>query len=55
MLPKFLRKFDHISAREGEEAKFTSVIVGEPKPNITWMYDHKPINVSTTQIVKYRV
>ena len=46
MLPKFLKKFDHVNAKEGEEAKFTCVVVGEPKPNVVWMYNHKPISVS---------
>ena len=45
MLPKFLRKFDHVTAREGEEVKFTAVVVGEPRPEVTWLFDHKPISV----------
>ncbi|XP_053386642.1 muscle M-line assembly protein unc-89-like [Mercenaria mercenaria] len=44
MLPKFLKKFDHVTVKEGEEARFTSVIVGEPRPDVTWLFDHKPIS-----------
>ncbi|XP_052813115.1 uncharacterized protein LOC128240501 isoform X5 [Mya arenaria] len=44
MLPKFLRKFDHVNAKEGEEVKFTCVIVGEPRPEVQWMFEHKPIS-----------
>ena len=49
MLPKFLRKFDHLNVKDGEEAKFSCVIVGEPKADVVWMYDHKPIPVSWLQ------
>ena len=47
MLPKFLRKFDHLNIKDGEEAKFSCVVVGEPKADIVWMFDHKPIPVSS--------
>ena len=52
MLPKFLRKFDHLNVKDGEEAKFSCVIVGEPKADVVWMYDHKPIPVSVLSDTK---
>lgn len=54
MLPKFLKKFDHVTVKEGEEARFTSVIIGEPRPDVIWLFDHKPISVSKLLVIWLR-
>ncbi|XP_060079441.1 twitchin-like isoform X1 [Ylistrum balloti] len=52
MLPKFLKKLCDVTAKTNEDFEFEVVVVGEPKPKITWQYNHKPISGSHRRIRK---
>lgn len=48
VLPKFLKKIGDMDLKTGEDYTFEVVVVGEPTPKVTWLYNHKPISVSIT-------
>nr|XP_022325334.1 titin-like isoform X5 [Crassostrea virginica] len=44
MLPKFLKRIDDATSTAGEQLVYEVVVVGEPKPKVTWLYNHKHIS-----------
>ncbi|XP_021352030.1 titin-like isoform X3 [Mizuhopecten yessoensis] len=52
MLPKFLKKLCDVTAKTNEDFELEVVVVGEPKPKITWLYNHKPISGSHRRMRK---
>ncbi|KAJ8321036.1 hypothetical protein KUTeg_002623 [Tegillarca granosa] len=44
VLPKFLKKIGDTDLKTGEDHTFEVVVVGEPAPKVTWLYNHKPIS-----------
>ena len=37
---------DDATSTAGEQLVYEVVVVGEPKPKVTWLYNHKHISVS---------
>ncbi|XP_069107585.1 twitchin-like isoform X2 [Argopecten irradians] len=52
MLPKFLKKLCDVTAKTNEDFELEVVVVGEPKPKVTWQYNHKPISGSHRRMRK---
>ncbi|XP_062595919.1 titin-like isoform X3 [Saccostrea cucullata] len=44
MLPKFLKRIDDVTSTAGGQMVYEVVAVGEPKPKVSWLYNHKPIS-----------
>ncbi|KAK3083319.1 hypothetical protein FSP39_019350 [Pinctada imbricata] len=44
MLPKFLKRIGDVTAHGGDEIIYEVVVVGEPRPKVSWLYNHKPIS-----------
>ena len=40
------RFVDDATSTAGEQLVYEVVVVGEPKPKVTWLYNHKHISVS---------
>lgn len=37
---------DDATSTAGNQMVYEVVVVGEPKPKVNWLYNHKPISVS---------
>lgn len=46
VVPMFLKQISDQKVSTGGNVAFKVVVIGEPPPKVTWLFNHKPIHVS---------
>jgi len=51
--PYFVIALDHIKVMDGDTARFSGLVSGSPKPEVTWLHDGKPVLENPDFQLKY--
>lgn len=51
--PVFTKYLEHITITEGKSVKFICVVMGSPRPEVSWILDDQPITDTTTYKTEY--